>query len=125
MGYYSGNGVVFGGSSTGSGGGFSLPVSGGAQINRITTRKTTKFPGVDYDTVKDKTASRNMSAGYAVEYKTLPGGGYEYYNDCLVPDYSGTCTDYQWQQIGDSNLYELIIFETTVTSTVNTSVIRI
>lgn len=119
MGYYTGDGIVTsGGSTPSSGGSYSLPRYGGRGFLKKMTRTTVrKFPGVSLDTAQGKTGTNNMVARAAWESDT---NGYFY--DVIFPDCSGSTTGYQYSQIGDSNLYELVKTETTVSVTVDTNI---
>lgn len=120
MGYYTGDGIVTsGGSTPSSGGSFSLPRFGARGFLKKITRTTVrKFPGVSLGTAQGKTGTNNMVARVAEEYDTAAG----YYYDVLFPDCSGSTTGYQYSQIGDSNLYELVKTETIVTVTVDSNI---
>lgn len=119
MGYYTGSGIVSGGGSTpSSGGAYMLPKYGGRGfLKKMTKTTTTKYPGVSLSTAQDSAGSNNMVARAAWE---ADSNGYFY--DVIFPDCSGNTTGYQYSQIGDSNLYELVKVETVVTVSVDTNI---
>lgn len=119
MGYYTGTGIVAsGGSVPSSGGAFMLPKYGGRGfLKKTTTTTVTKFPGVSLATAQGNTGVNNMVARAAWESDST---GYFY--DVVFPDCSGNSTSYTYTQISDSNLYEVIKTETTVTVAVDTNI---
>ena len=119
MGYYTGTGIVAsGGSVPSSGGAFMLPKYGGRGfLKKMTKTTTTKYPGVSLSTAQNSTGVNNMVARAAWESDST---GYFY--DVVFPDCSGNSTGYQFSQIGDSNLYELIKTEAVVTVSVDTNI---
>lgn len=119
MGYYTGSGIVSGGSSTpSSGGAFMLPKYGGRGfLKKMTKTTTTRYPGVSLTTADNSTGSNNMIARAAWESDST---GYFY--DVIFPDCSGSTVGYQYSQIGDSNLYELVKTDTIVTVAVDHSI---
>ena len=119
MGYYTGSGIVAsGGSVPSSGGAFMLPKYGGRGfLKKMTTTTVTKYPGVSLTTARGNTGVNNMVARAAWESDT---GGYFY--DVVFPDCSGNTTGYTYAQISDSNLYEVIKTETTVTVAVDRNI---
>ena len=120
MGYYSGNGVVTGGSKTTQNGGFSLPHSGYARIITTATTVVKKYNGVSLSTAQSKTPSNDIKGGYAYESAWSSSGGILYYNDIIVPNYAGDRVDYTYTQINGSNLYELTEASTNLSSSVTT-----
>ena len=119
MGYYTGSGIVSsGGSSPSSGGSYMLPKYGGRGfLKKMTKTTTTRYPGVSLTTASGSTGANNMVARAAWESDST---GYFY--DVIFPDCSGNTTAYQYSQIGDSNLYELVKTETQVSVTVDTNI---
>ena len=119
MGYYSGSGIVSGGGSVpSSGGAFMLPRYGGRGfLKKMTKTTNTKYPGVSLATAQDSNGTNNMVARAAWESDT---SGYFY--DVIFPDCSGSTISYQFSQIGDSNLYELVKTETVVTVSVDSNI---
>ena len=119
MGFYVGSGIVAsGGSSPSSGGAYMLPKYGGRGFLKKMTRTTvTKYPGVSLSTAQGSTGSNNMIARAAWESDTQ---GYFY--DVIFPDCSGSTTDYSYAQISDSNLYELIKTDVSVSVSVDTNI---
>lgn len=115
MGYYQGEGIVSGGGSTpSSGGSFSLPRSGvRGFLKKLSTTTVTKYPGVSRKTAQDSTGSNNMKTRGAWEQVGT------YFYDVLFPDCSGNMTGYSFNQIGDSNLYELVKTYTSVSVSVD------
>ena len=112
MGYYQGSGVVIGGSTDcRSGGSFSDQVAGQIFLTSRITTKTTKYPGVSLADAQAHGAQYDMRGGYWYVQQYSTGGGISYFNEGVVPEYSGTTTSYSYSQIGDSNLYELTKIE--------------
>ena len=126
MGFYSGAGIVVGGSTDcRPGGSFSDPhINGGNPVflpSRITT-ETKKSPGVSLNTAQAASAQYDMKGGYWQYWEASSSGGYTYFNDGIVPEYSGTMKSVSYSQIGDSNLYELIEVTTKKETYINNSI---
>lgn len=120
MGYYTGQGIVSGGSDDCSSGGSFTIRSGPIFITSRIKTTYTKFPGVSLDTVNSKQSSYDMAGGFWEDSTWTSTAGYTYYNSGVVPEYEGNVTSYSHSQIGDSNLYELVEAKSTKTSLRNT-----
>ena len=119
MGYYTGLGIVSGGRSNGSSAGsFTTHLGETVFLARRTNVKVTKYPGVAQpDPVT--AAAYNMQAAVYRDYRIATGGGETWNTPHLIGDHDGTKTDYSYSQIGNSNLYELVKTEESVTTWIN------
>lgn len=121
MGAYQGNGIISGGSSTGSSAG-SFTTHDGTTVflARRTNIKVTKYPGVELPNPIPN-AAYNMRAMVYPDYRivTGAGGGESWNTPHLVGDHDGDKADYSYSQIGDSNLYELVKTEEAVETWIN------
>lgn len=98
MGYYTGNGIVSGGvTSTRSL--KSFYEWGSHAVRQRSSTTTVKKPGVSLETARAAQASDNLTA--------VSGGSGDL--AWIIFDAEGTKTSASYSQIGDSNLYELVI----------------
>ena len=109
MGYYTGTGVITGGSETVHP--LQLVLFDGIYhaIDQKTRTKTTVKRGVRRETAIGASGSQNIS-NYVI-YKLVTGENSSY-SEYVVPSCMGTKTDVSFSQINGSNLYELAETET-------------